>query len=275
MQDSQIRRMPTGITSLDPILDGGIPVGSVILLLGEIGAGHYEYVYSSLINTLDRLEKIPPDTPYFPTKMQYITFTRLESDVRHEIMQSFSQKGPVTNSGRIQFDDLSDLYFDRSIVPDSWYSHSDTLSRLQQRGDHANVFVKLSELFNQSADGSLIIMDSLTEIATQCSYSIRWQDLAGFLRGVQRYAKKKDCTVYLLMSKGILPLEKEREIADIVDAVFLFRWEESTASRRQRIMFFEKFRGVMPHLVEQDLVKFAVRISTTDGFEVSNIRMVI
>jgi hypothetical protein len=31
----------------------------------------------------------------------------------------------------------------------------------------------------------------------------------------------------------------------------------------------------MPHLEERDLVKFAVRISTTNGFEVSNIRVVI
>ncbi len=40
-------------------------------------------------------------------------------------------------------------------------------------------------------------------------------------------------------------------------------------------MYFEKFRGMMPHLEERDLVKFAVRISTTSGFEVSNIRVVI
>ena len=40
-------------------------------------------------------------------------------------------------------------------------------------------------------------------------------------------------------------------------------------------MYFEKFRGVMPHLEEQDLVKFAVRISTTSGFDVSNIRVII
>ena len=70
-------------------------------------------------------------------------------------------------------------------------------------------------------------------------------------------------------------MANEIELSDIADAVFLFRWEESTGSRRQRVMFFEKFRGVMPHLEEQDLVKFAVRISTTGGFEVSNIRMVI
>ena len=60
-------------------------------------------------------------------------------------------------------------------------------------------------------------------------------------------------------------------MADIADAVFLFRWEESTGARRQRVMSFEKFRGVMPHLEEQNLVKFAVKISTTGGFEVRNI----
>ena len=42
-------RMPTGISSLDPVLDGGIPPGSVVLLEGEIGAGSQEFVYTSLI----------------------------------------------------------------------------------------------------------------------------------------------------------------------------------------------------------------------------------
>jgi len=40
-------------------------------------------------------------------------------------------------------------------------------------------------------------------------------------------------------------------------------------------MYFEKFRGLMPHLEENDLVKFAVRISTNEGFDVSNIRLVV
>jgi len=57
--------------------------------------------------------------------------------------------------------------------------------------------------------------------------------------------------------------------------VLLIRREESSGARRQRVMYFEKFRGVMPHLEERDLVKFAVRISTNGGFEVSNIRVVI
>ncbi|MDD1702637.1 MAG: hypothetical protein LUQ31_06625 [Methanoregula sp.] len=275
MQDIHTERMPTGITSLDPILDGGVPGGTMILLLGEIGAGHYEFAYSSIVSTLDRLAKLPADAPRSPVKIQYITFTRLEAAVRHEIVQSFPSKGVSEDSDSIHFEDLSDLYFDRSLVPDEWYSHSNTLTRLQKRSEHSNIFVKLSEIFDSVADGSLIILDSVTDIATQTSLPHLWQDLTGFLRGIQRLAKKKRCTIYLLLSKGIILPENERELADISDAVFLFRWEESTASRRQRIMFFEKFRGVMPHLEEQDLVKFAVRISTTEGFEVSNIRMVI
>ena len=40
-------------------------------------------------------------------------------------------------------------------------------------------------------------------------------------------------------------------------------------------MYIEKFRGLMTFLEEKDLVRFAVRISSTEGFDVSNIRVVI
>ena len=53
MQEAVKQRMSTGISSLDPILDGGVPPGSVILLLGDLGAGNSEFVYSSMVNNLD------------------------------------------------------------------------------------------------------------------------------------------------------------------------------------------------------------------------------
>ena len=87
--------------------------------------------------------------------------------------------------------------------------------------------------------------------------------------------KTWNSTIYLLLTKGVLEPSREKEIADCVDAVVLFGWEETAAQRRQRTMFFQKFRGVMPHLEERDLVKFAVRISPGSGFEVSNIRVVV
>jgi len=271
----ETKRMPTGISSLDPILDGGIPPGTMTLLLGEIGAGHNEFVYSSTVSSLSCMVKPGETGKICPAGIVYVTFTRLEADVRHEVAQSFHGDGVTEESPAIRFEDLSDLYFDRSIVPDSWYSKSDTLARLQKRSEHANIFLRLTQIFDAVEPGSMVVLDSITELATQGTLQNLWNDLAGFLRGLQRFAKTKNLIVYLLLSKGIIEPAREIELEDIADAVFLFRWEESTGSRRQRIMYFEKFRGVMPHLEEHDLVKFAVRISTTGGFEVSNIRMVI
>ncbi|MEI7856467.1 MAG: ATPase domain-containing protein [Methanomicrobiales archaeon] len=267
--------MPTGISSLDPILEGGVPPGSVILFLGDLGAGSNEFVYSSIVNHLDAKSRGALQDKPAPEELRYITFTRLKDDVKQEIVTSlhFDNVNQLVDS--IQFDDLSELYFDSSVVPDEWYSHSNILTRMQKRAGHEDVFVQLANVINTVKPQSLIIMDSITDIATQSNTPNSWSNLTGFLRGLQRVSKERGLTCYLLLTRGILNSMQEKELSDIADAVMLFKWEESTGSRRQRVMYFEKFRGVMPHLEERDLVKFAVRISTTSGFEVSNIRVVI
>jgi KaiC/GvpD/RAD55 family RecA-like ATPase len=275
MQELKSQKMPTGIESLDPILDGGVPPGSVILLLGDLGAGNYEFVYNSLVNTLNVRKGTAPEGVIGPKEVRYITFTREKEDVKQEIVNSFFIEGVDQLVNLIQFDDLSEQYFDSSMVPDEWYSKSDILTRLQKRSGNKSIFVQLSQVINTAQPDSLIVLDSVTEIAAQCNTPTLWVSLTGFLRGLQRVTKQKNITLYMLLSRGIIDSSKERELSDIADAVLLFKWEESSGARRQRVMFIEKFRGVMPHLEERDLVKFAVRISTTNGFEVSNIRVVI
>jgi KaiC/GvpD/RAD55 family RecA-like ATPase len=275
MQVIAKKRMPTGIESLDPILDGGVPPGSVVLLMGDLGAGNYEFVYSSMVNLLALMKTKGQEEKLILEEIRYITFTRLKEDVRQEILHSFHIEGLDQMVDTIHFADLSELYFDNSVVPDEWYSHSDTITRLQKRSGHENIFVQLSNVINTVQPGSLIILDSVTDIGAQSRDQNTWNNLAGFLRGLQRVSKERNITSYLLLTRGILDASKERELADIADAVLLFNWEETQGARRQRIMYFEKFRGVMPHLEERDLVKFAVRISTTNGFEVSNIRVII
>jgi KaiC/GvpD/RAD55 family RecA-like ATPase len=267
--------MPTGIQSLDPILEGGVPWGSVILLIGDIGAGNYEFVYSSLVNVLKVRKGDPSEGSIVPKEVRYVSFTRLKEDVKQEIINSLNIEGLQDIVDKIRFDDLSDHYFDDSIVPDDWYSRGDIKSRMQMRSGHESIFVRLSKVIDAAQPDSLVVLDSVTEIATQCNTPALWTNLTGFLRGLQRVAKQRNITLYLLLSRDILDFSREKELADIADAVLLFKWEESSSARRQRVMFFEKFRGVMPHLEERDLVKFAVRISTTSGFEVSNIRVVI
>ncbi len=275
MQEFASKKMPTGISSLDPILDGGVPPGSVILFLGDLGAGSYEFVYSSMINLLDSKNRGELKDKTSPKELRYITFTRHKDDVKQEIVHSLHVDNVSQLVNSIQFDDLSELYFDRSVVPDEWYSHSDIITRMQKRSGHEDVFVQLSNVINAAQPQSLVIMDSITDIATQSNNPGSWSNLTGVLRGLQRVSKQRGLTCYLLLTQGILNSAQEKEISDIADAVMLFKWEESTGSRRQRVMYFEKFRGVMSHLEEHDLVKFAVRISTTSGFEVSNIRMIV
>ncbi len=277
MVSQAIQRMPTGISSLDPILDGGVPPGSVILLLGETGAGNYEFVYSSIVNLLasPRIPAADTDATVPPAQIRYITFTRMMDDIRQEMTKSFPATDIDAVGKKIRFDDLSETYFDNSIVPGDWYSHGDIITRLQKRADHIEILSQLAGAIDAAEQNSLVVIDSVTDIATQCFSTNLWKNFTSLLRGLQRMAKQRNLTIYLLLTRGILEGVQEHEIADIVDAVLLFRWEETAGARRQRVMYFEKFRGVMAHLEERDLVKFAVRISTSGGFEVSNIRVVI
>ena len=275
MLESGKQRMSTGISSLDPILDGGVPPGSVILLLGDLGAGNNEFVYSSIVNHLDPAKTGSLKGQTIPKEICYITFTRVKEDFKNEILQSFHVEGLEGMVDTIHFEDLSEDYFDHTVVPDEWYSHSDVFTRLQKRTGQEGIIVRLSKVIDSVKPGSLVVLDSVTDLATQMSHTDAWNNLTGFLRGLQRVSKTRGITSYLLLSGGILDSSRERELADIADAVLLFRWEETQGARRQRVMYLEKFRGVMPHLEERDLVKFAVRITETSGFEVSNIRVII
>ena len=278
MEEIVREKMPTGISSLDPVLDGGIPPGSVVLLVGRIGAGTTEFVYSSILS-LSGKNRDTPQIPgiIMPTGIAYVTFTKLPTSIIEEIALSFPKYPYEALFRNISFIDLSEMYFESSIVPAAWYSSSeDILDRFQKKKkDSKNILGELAIRLNELEAGSLIIIDSLTEIATQQSDIKSWNEFIAFLRGLERVSKKWKSTIYILLSEGILDKSRFIEVTDCCDAVIDFHWEESSARQRQRIMYFEKFRGVMPHLEDQDLVKFAVRITSEGGYEVSNIRVII
>jgi KaiC/GvpD/RAD55 family RecA-like ATPase len=274
MLDLTTRKMPTGITSLDPVMEGGVPPGSVVLLLGEIGSGSNEFIYSSVLS-LSRMvtRRPPPGNIVFPESIRYVTFTKLSDDVKREMALTF-QPDLLSSIENILFEDLSQLYFDNTVVPVDWYCKGDIISRLQNRSNR-DMLSHLSETLASGKQNSLIVLDSLTDLATQSAGTKQWSELMAFMRGLQRVSKQWNTTIYLPLTYGILDPRNEHEIADIADAVILFRWEESATSRRQRVMYFEKFRGLMSHLEEKDLVKFAVQISSSIGFEVRNIRVIV
>ena len=271
------QHMPTGLSTLDPVFDGGIPPGSVILLKGDIGSGKVEFAYSSMIHLSHLMGNDDPNGKVvIPKEIRYITVTKRKESILREISQSF-HSDLLSDIEKIGFDDLSDIYFDTSLVPISWYSeYDDIIERMTARRKiHDNLLTTLSFTLDEVQEQSMVIIDSLTEIATQYIAAGKWPDLSAYLRGMQRVAKKWNTTFYLILTKGILNQYQEIEVADAMDAVVHFKWEESSSAKRQRVLYIEKFRGVMIHLEDRDLVKFAVKITPERGFEVSNIRVVI
>ncbi|MDD3215448.1 MAG: ATPase domain-containing protein [Methanoculleus sp.] len=278
MHDRLQLRMPTGIASLDPVLDGGVPPGTVVLLLGEHGAGSVEFVQTSLMNlSILKRSETAGEHLLLPESVAYVTFTRMQEDILEEIALSFNPGLYEQLETGIVFHDLSELYFDASIVPPGWYGEGSVIERLQkkQRREDGSILAELSRVLDGCPKNSLVILDSLTDIAPPQMEGVRRHAFVAFLRGLQRAAKRRNTTVYLLLTSGILDRSQELEIADCVDATILFHWEEAGAQRRQRVMYFGKFRGVMPRLEDRDLVRFAVSISATGGFEVRNIRVVV
>lgn len=276
MNDNLKQRMPTGISSLDPVLDGGVPPGSVVLLVGEQGAGSREFVQSSLIY-LSKMKDTGQngENIILPEQMIYVSFTRLTSSIIDEIKISYKDDlvGGIENN--ISFIDLSNFYFEKSVVPRGWYSQSSLLSGMDRTRSSDSLVAELTNSLRKVKNKSLIVIDSITDLNTTISGQEDWKQLIGFLRGIQRVSKTWRSTIYILVSEGIFENSRLMEVADCCDAIIDFKWEETTGRKRQRIMYFVKFSGAMPHLEENDLVKFASRITTDAGFEVSNIRVVI
>jgi KaiC/GvpD/RAD55 family RecA-like ATPase len=278
MHDSRMKHMPTGIPSFDPVLSGGVPLGSVILLSGGVGGGNVEFAYSSVLSharTKKGGQQTSSESISFPEEIVYFTFTKLASSIRREIELSFRADSDIFD-GTVRFIDLSSIYFNASVVPRKWYSNTDIVETLQsRRHEPQSLFGEISKQLGTIGAGSLIVFDSLTEMATQHKNETEWHQFISFLRGLQRVSKHWNTTYYLLISNKIFEPQKMAEIKDCCDASISFEWEETSGRRRQRVMFIEKFRIVMPTLEENDFVKFAIRITGDGGFEVSNIRMVL
>ncbi|MFH1323542.1 MAG: ATPase domain-containing protein [Methanobacteriota archaeon] len=276
----KLSRIPTGIDSLDYILQGGLPSGSLVLLLGELGAGDFEFAITSCVRLLSDQKK-KDTTTLLPDKVIYISFTRSENDIMKEIAFSFPdfyeflQK--KIHEQRFEFKDFSDSYFAGSFIPASWLSSSEALPSIESlkwNEEKRNLMDALIGYLDKNAQNGLIIIDSLTAMAQYCLERIDWSDLILFLRGLQRVSKKWDGLIYAIFNEGIFENNEQEEIMECMDGVFVFDWEKLGPTQRNRIMYLKKFRGLLPGVEHENIVNFETQISPQKGFEVSNIKRV-
>jgi KaiC/GvpD/RAD55 family RecA-like ATPase len=271
--------IPTGIPSLDPLLFGGLPPGSFVLLIGESGAGCEEFAYTSITNLSHLKTRSDPKLTTgitLPQRILYITITRRKEDIIQDISRGFA-RDMRAELQKVHFTDLSDIYFNKSLVPIHWYSkNNDATEQTETKNQVSdNILTALSNRLDQTPHQSLIVLNTLTELATQFPAKTTWPEFTAYLRGLQRALKMWGSCMYLILTHGILNSWQECELGDISDAVIHFQWEVTPTAKRQRVLFIDKFRGVLPQLEEKELMKFTVKITPSHGFEVSNIRAII
>ncbi len=275
-----MKRIPSGISDLDSILRGGLPAGSVVLLFTEIGAGGLEFTYTASAKLL-KVSETPEDLTLIlgdeckkailPENIHYLTFSRSKQDILEEIKMSFNQDYYDAINAGLNFKDLSESYFRRTMVPSSWTGGSG--SSIFSNNGGTDLLTELVEFLDTNAEGNIVIIDSLTDLLTNSNIDI--EKLVTIVKGMRRASKSWGGIIYLILSKGIVDKRVEYLLTDSVDGVFSFEWSKSyRSSQRQRYMTVEKFMSVLPHLKREKIARFTAEVTNYAGYHVVNYEMI-
>jgi KaiC/GvpD/RAD55 family RecA-like ATPase len=277
MSEGDVQRIPTGVADFDSIIQGGLPAGSVVLLLGDVGGGGHEFALTSAAKI--GIVKEFPDTRTFmlgdagkhgvlPEKMCYITFSRSRNDILQDVKLSFNRDFYESLKTSLLFKDFSRDYFMHTVVPTAWLD-SDLSGGLFSDKKQDGLLESLVDFLDGNAPKSMVIVDSLTDLVV--SETVDFQDVIALLKGIQRMAKKWGAIFYLILTDEILDRKRQQMIIDSVDGVFKFEWAKfHHTSKRQRYLYVEKFMSVLPHLDQERIARFATLITSQSGFVVIN-----
>ncbi|MDO9537720.1 MAG: recombinase RecA [Thermoplasmata archaeon] len=276
-----VLKVPTGVADFDSIINGGLPEGSVVMLIGDVGAGQQEFVYTSAF----KLSTVK-EHPYLgesmlgsfcnfeglPEHICYVTFSRSKMDILREISEGFDSSFYNMLSRKLKFKDLSAHYYKKSLVPPSWTGEGNG-GELFASTPKETVLEALIQYLDEAPANSMIIVDSLTDLVV--SENIKITDLVNILRGLQRASKNWGGVIYLMLTQGILDKRDEQMLIDSVDGVLVFEWTKYLKShKRQRYMYVEKFMSVLPHLDKERIARFPTMVTSQSGMTIINMETI-
>ncbi|MCI4334936.1 MAG: hypothetical protein L3K04_04850 [Thermoplasmata archaeon] len=267
-------RIPTGIADFDQ-MSGGFPAGSVVLLLGETGAGHQEFALTSATHLMFHYDEqqlhrfylaIDRENYVFPRAVGYVSLTRSREQVLQEVSGSFDPLYRTVLERHLLFHDLSASYFADTIVPPSWSAGPGGLLASVRAGAASNqgVLAALAASVEESGPDNVLVVDSLTDLIVRRGIEVA--DLLTLIKGMRRRAKTWGGVVYLLLSHGVGTADTEQALADSADAVLSFSWNQNPLrSSRQRSLTVAKSMPVLAHVPHEHQGRFVIRISSLTG----------
>jgi KaiC/GvpD/RAD55 family RecA-like ATPase len=267
-------RVPTGVPDFD-YLTGGVPAGSLVLLVGEAGAGHQEFALTSAVHLmlhyddpeLHRFYLGSARGPFvYPAGVAYVSTSRSREQVLDELRGAFTGSYPEVFVRHLSFYDLSPSYFRDTVVPSSWASLPGPILQESRTGTAPTdgPLRALADALDASGPNNLLVVDSLTDLLVR--QGIDANDVLTMLKGLRRRAKGWGGVVYLLLSQGVASPAVEHAIADSVDGVLEFRWTTSpNYSHRQRAMLIPKFMPVLSRIPAEYHGRFVIRVNASNG----------
>ena len=267
-------RIPTGVPDFDHIT-GGVPSGSVVLLMGEPGSGHQEFALTSAVHLM--LHYDDPGLhefflggargPYvYPQGVVYVSISRSKEQVIREVEGSFEPSYHRVLKNHLKFHDLSPAYFSDSVVPAQWTSIGGGLlaGSPARSGGSGGALSGIADALEQDAAANVVVVDSLTDLLVR--RGIDTEELLTLVKGLRRRAKSWGGLVYLLLSRGVAGSAVEQGLIDSVDGVLSFSWTGSPLhSHRQRTMLIEKFMPVLARVPHEQQGRFVIRVSNVNG----------
>jgi KaiC/GvpD/RAD55 family RecA-like ATPase len=268
-------RIPTGVGDFDSIT-GGIPVGSVVLLMGDPGAGHQEFALTSAAHLMFSFDEHRLHQFYvgssrrefsYPNGVVYLSLSRSREQVTREIEISFDPTHSGSFVRHLTFHDLSPAYFSDSVVPRNWSRPPGPL--LAQLGEAerpetaSDPLAAIVQGLEADGGGNLVILESLTDLLVRRGAAS--EEILSLVKGLRRRAKEWRGLVYLLLSRGVAPPATEHALVDSVDAVFSFSWTGQSRATRQRAMLIEKSMPILAHVPHEHQGRFVIRVSSLTG----------
>ncbi|WP_435184497.1 RAD55 family ATPase [Halobellus sp. EA9] len=274
--------IPFGVSRFDRIVDGGAPPGTVVLLVGEPGAGAREFMYTSAtMNALAHGDEELFELHYGdlheaaspPPEVHYLSFTADESNVRREMSYVLDDELVEAAADRITVRDFSPEFFQLSPVPREWYlGETTTLRDLGGREERADVLTALGQYLNANAAENLVVIDSITDLVSAISDEMAWNDIAMLIRGLGKAAHRWNGLILAYASRETLEPTELGHLIDAADGTLQFEWE-SGGSKRARTMVVQEFRGVLSQIERENIVRFETEIHE-GGFDVSDVRKI-
>ena len=212
--------IPSGIESFDMQIGGGFPRGSMVLLMGEIGAGQDEFAITVAERAASARNKGTGAKVFIPRKIAWMCITRDREEVMRTASRFHSEFCSTFSKG-VEFLDffvhcLSSIPLPVELAKDfqAEGSRPRGMEGLVESGmpGEIKLLSSMAGAYSKLA-GDMVVIDSLTDLSMMFrSSGEQWKTLTVFLQWMKRSCMSAGGITYAILNRGPFDEKLESEL---------------------------------------------------------------